>query len=78
MQIRPGRTSIVYMPIVAQRLGDINVTVLAKTQVAKDVVTRKLHVEVSCLRRRSSGKNTRKNRISLIPIVADPHPPQLA
>lgn len=33
------------MPIVAQRLGDINVTVMAKTQVAKDVVTKKLRVE---------------------------------
>lgn len=44
-QIRPGKTSVVYMPIVAQRLGDINVTVMAKTQVAKDVLTKQLHVE---------------------------------
>ncbi|CAG2105524.1 unnamed protein product [Medioppia subpectinata] len=43
--IYPGRTSVVYMPIVAQRLGDINVTVMAKTQVAKDAVTKTLRVE---------------------------------
>ncbi len=44
-QIYPSRTSVVYMPIVAQRLGNINVTVMAKTQVAKDIVTKTLHVE---------------------------------
>ncbi|RWS18059.1 CD109 antigen-like protein [Dinothrombium tinctorium] len=43
--IRPFETSIVYMPIVAQRLGDINVTIIAKTQIAKDMVTRTIHVE---------------------------------
>lgn len=45
IMIYPGKTSVVYMPIVAQRTGDINVTVMAKTQVAKDIVTRTLHVE---------------------------------
>jgi len=35
------------MPIVAQRLGDINVTIIAKTQIAKDIVTKTVHVEVS-------------------------------
>lgn len=43
--IRPGRSTVVYMPIVAQRLGDIDVTVIAKTQVAKDVVVKSLHVD---------------------------------
>ncbi|KAI1297211.1 Antigen -like protein [Halotydeus destructor] len=43
--IRPGRTSIVYMPIVAQRLGDVNITIIAKTQIAKDIVTKTVHVE---------------------------------
>jgi hypothetical protein len=33
------------MPIVAQRLGNINVTIMAKTQVAKDIVTKTLRVE---------------------------------
>lgn len=32
------------MPIVAQKLGDVNVTIVAKTQVAKDVVTKTIHV----------------------------------
>lgn len=45
VMIYPGKTKIVYMPIVAQRIGDINVTVMANTQVAKDVVTKTIHVE---------------------------------
>lgn len=45
--IRPGKSSVVYMPIVAQRLGDINVTITARTQIAKDHITKLLHVEVS-------------------------------
>ncbi|XP_023235311.1 CD109 antigen-like [Centruroides sculpturatus] len=43
--IKPGKTAIVYMPIVPTKLGDINVTITAKTQVARDSITRKLHVE---------------------------------
>ncbi|RWS29912.1 CD109 antigen-like protein, partial [Leptotrombidium deliense] len=43
--IRPFQSAIVYMPIVAQRLGDINVTIIAKTQIAKDSVTRTIHVD---------------------------------
>lgn len=35
------------MPIVAMRIGTINVTVLSKTQIAKDMVTRSILVEVS-------------------------------
>lgn len=42
--IRPGKSTVVYMPIVAQRLGHINVTVTARTMVARDVVTRDLFV----------------------------------
>lgn len=34
------------MPIVPTRLGDIDVTIMTKSQVAKDVVTRTIHVEV--------------------------------
>lgn len=43
--IKPGKTAIVYMPIVPTRLGDINVTVTAKTQVARDTITKTLHVK---------------------------------
>lgn len=45
IMIYPSRTKVVYMPIVATRIGDINVTVMAKTQVAKDIVTKTIHVE---------------------------------
>lgn len=45
VMIYPGRTKIVYMPIVAQRIGNINVTVMANTQVAKDIVTKTILVE---------------------------------
>ena len=44
VMIYPGKTKIVYMPIVAQRIGDINVTVMAQTQVAQEVVTKSIHV----------------------------------
>ncbi len=44
-QIYPSRTLVVYIPIVAQRLGNINVTIMAKTQFAKDIVTKTLRVE---------------------------------
>lgn len=40
--------SVVYLPIVPTRLGDISVTVSAFTLIGKDTVTRTLHVEV-CL-----------------------------
>lgn len=44
VMIYPGQTKVVNMPIVAQRTGDINVTVIAQTQVAKDIVTKTIHV----------------------------------
>lgn len=34
------------MPIVPTRLGDIDVTIMTKSQVAKQVITRTIHVEV--------------------------------
>jgi hypothetical protein len=40
---------IVHVPIVPTRLGDILVTVHSSTLLGKDTVTRKLHVEVTCL-----------------------------
>nr|QOJ54018.1 macroglobulin complement-related 2 [Ixodes ricinus] len=43
--IKPGKSAVVYMPIVAMRIGTINVTVLSKTQIAKDMVTRSILVE---------------------------------
>ncbi|KFM63961.1 CD109 antigen, partial [Stegodyphus mimosarum] len=43
--IKPGKAVVVYMPIVPTRLGDIDVTIMTKSQVAKDVVTRRVHVE---------------------------------
>lgn len=43
--VKPGKSTVVYMPIVPTRLGDINVTVMAKTQVAKDMITKTIHVE---------------------------------
>lgn len=45
VMIYPGQTKVVNMPIVAQRTGDINVTVMAQTQVAKDMVTQTIRVE---------------------------------
>ncbi|GFS99779.1 CD109 antigen [Nephila pilipes] len=43
--IKPGKSVVVYMPIVPTRLGDIEVNIMTKSQVAKHVVTRKIHVE---------------------------------
>lgn len=34
------------MPIVPTRMGDIDVTIMTKSQVAKDIITRRIHVEV--------------------------------
>lgn len=34
------------MPIVPTRLGDIDVNIMTRSQVAKDVITRTIHVEV--------------------------------
>ncbi|KAJ6219290.1 hypothetical protein RDWZM_005102 [Blomia tropicalis] len=45
VMIYPGQTKVVYMPIVAQRTGKIDVTITAQTQVAKDIVTKTLQVE---------------------------------
>ncbi|KPM04684.1 LDL, Prenyltransferase and alpha-2-macroglobulin domain-containing protein [Sarcoptes scabiei] len=45
IMIYPSQTKVVYMPIVAQRIGDINITVMAQTQVAKDIVTKTIRVE---------------------------------
>jgi CD109 antigen len=43
--VKSGETSFVYLPIVAQRLGTINVTVSAYTQVSKKSISKMLHVE---------------------------------
>lgn len=43
--VKPGETALVYLPIVAQRLGQVNVTISAVTQVSKKTVTRLLVVE---------------------------------
>nr|XP_042903885.1 CD109 antigen isoform X1 [Parasteatoda tepidariorum]XP_042903886.1 CD109 antigen isoform X2 [Parasteatoda tepidariorum]XP_042903887.1 CD109 antigen isoform X3 [Parasteatoda tepidariorum] len=43
--IKPGKAVEVYMPIVPTRLGDIDVTIMTKSQVAKDIITRRIHVE---------------------------------
>ena len=45
-QIKPGKTVVVYMPIVPTRLGEIDVTIMTKSQVAKHIITRTIHVEV--------------------------------
>lgn len=44
VMIYPHQTKVVNMPIVAQKTGNINVTVVAQTQVAKDTVTKTMHV----------------------------------
>lgn len=41
--------TIVHIPIVPTRLGDIDVTVLASTLIGRDIVTRRLHVEADGL-----------------------------
>lgn len=51
--VNSGETSFVYIPIVAQRLGQINVTITATTQVAKKSVTRILKVEADGLPQRT-------------------------
>lgn len=43
--IKPDETAFVYIPIVAQRLGEINVTVSAVTQVARRTAHKRLRVE---------------------------------
>lgn len=43
--VEPEETTFVHLPIVAQRLGDINITVTAVTQVAKRTVTKVLRVD---------------------------------
>ncbi|XP_022255098.1 CD109 antigen-like [Limulus polyphemus] len=45
VKIAPGKSEVVYLPIVPVRIGEINVTVMAKTQDFKDLITRRLHVE---------------------------------
>nr|CAI5865848.1 unnamed protein product [Callosobruchus analis] len=43
--IKAQDAAVVYIPIVATRLGDIEVTIHASTLIGKDQITRKLHVE---------------------------------
>ena len=43
--VKPDETAVVYLPIVAQKLGVVNVTVSAVTQVARRTVSKTLHVE---------------------------------
>lgn len=45
ISVKPDETTLVYLPIVAQRLGHINVSVSAVTQVAKRTVSKVLMVE---------------------------------
>lgn len=45
--IPAGEAIIVHLPVVPQKLGDIEVTIHATTLIGKDTATRKLHVEVS-------------------------------
>ncbi|GAB0098879.1 macroglobulin complement-related [Sergentomyia squamirostris] len=47
--LEPQQTSVVYLPIVPQRLGDIKVTMHAATLLGMDKVTRTLHVEADGL-----------------------------
>ncbi|XP_042896102.1 CD109 antigen isoform X6 [Parasteatoda tepidariorum] len=42
--IKSGKSAVVYMPIVATTTGVINVTVMAKSQLAKEIITRPLLV----------------------------------
>lgn len=46
-QVKSGKSAVVYMPIVATVIGEINVTVMAKSQLAKEIATKTLIVEVS-------------------------------
>lgn len=43
--VEPGETKIVYLPIVAQRIGTINISISAITQVAKRTISEILQVE---------------------------------
>ncbi|GBN47190.1 CD109 antigen [Araneus ventricosus] len=43
--VKSGKSAVVYMPIVATTTGVINVTVMARAQMAKEVVTRPLIVK---------------------------------
>ncbi|OQR76238.1 C3 and PZP alpha-2-macroglobulin domain-containing protein 8-like [Tropilaelaps mercedesae] len=43
--VKAGKSFEVYMPIVPVRMGQINVTIQAKTQIAKDQVTKSVFVE---------------------------------
>ncbi|GFQ66757.1 CD109 antigen [Trichonephila clavata] len=43
--VKSGKSAVVYMPIVATITGVVNVTVMAKSQLAKEVVTRPLTVD---------------------------------
>ncbi|KAG8180373.1 hypothetical protein JTE90_025423 [Oedothorax gibbosus] len=43
--VKPGKSAVVYMPIVATVLGDINVTIMAKSQLAKEIASKPLKVE---------------------------------
>lgn len=43
--VKGGKTSVVHMPIVATRTGSINITIIAQTQIAKDIITKVLMVE---------------------------------
>ncbi|XP_053203111.1 CD109 antigen-like isoform X2 [Panonychus citri] len=43
--VRPQKATTVYIPIVSQRLGNITVTIIAKTQVAKSTVQKVIKVE---------------------------------
>ncbi|XP_054709212.1 CD109 antigen-like [Uloborus diversus] len=43
--IKAGKSAVVYMPIVPIVLGKINVTVMARSQIAKDIRTKELLVE---------------------------------
>ncbi|GIX92091.1 CD109 antigen [Caerostris darwini] len=42
--IKAGKCAVIYMPIVATTIGSINVTVMAKSQMAKEIATKTLTV----------------------------------
>ncbi|XP_076370636.1 CD109 antigen-like isoform X2 [Tachypleus tridentatus] len=45
LMISSGRSEVVYMPIVPARLGNFNVTIMAKTEGFKELIRRSLYVE---------------------------------
>lgn len=51
--VKPDETAVIYLPVVAQRLGEVNVTVSAITQVAKRTISRVLQVHADGIPQRT-------------------------